>query len=52
MQNADLTEKKRDIIKHKTLLSNIKRGKKILTFGDIDIEKKKFLLPYGSYIFK
>ena len=47
MQNAELTEKKRDIIKHKNLLSNIKRGKKVLTFGDIDIEKKNFYCHTG-----
>ena len=50
MQNADLT-KKRNIIKHKSLLSHIKIGKEILTFGDIKIEKKenfttKKLLPF------
>ena len=31
MQNADLTEKKWNIIKHKHLLSHIKMGKEILT---------------------
>ena len=40
MQKIDLTKKKRDIIKHKNLLPNIKMGKEILIFGDIEIEKK------------
>ena len=40
MQNADLTEKKRSIIKHETVLSHIKIGKEILTFGDIKTKKK------------
>ena len=39
MQNADLTGKKWNIIKHKNLLSHIKNRKE--TFGDIEIEKKK-----------
>ena len=42
MQNADLTEKKWNIIKHKNLLSRIKMGKDTLTFGDIEIDKNKF----------
>ena len=42
MQNANLTEKKRSIIKHKNLLSRIKMDKEILTFGDIEIEKSRF----------
>ena len=42
MQNADLTEKKQNIIKHKNLLSHIKTGKEIVTFEDIEIEKNKF----------
>ena len=41
MQNADLTEKKQNIIKHNNSLSRIKMGKEILTFGDIEIEKNK-----------
>ena len=41
MQNADLTGKKWNIIKHKNLLSHIKNSKEILTFGDIEIKKKK-----------
>ena len=30
-------------MKHKNLLSHIKMGKESLTFGDIEIEKKKIL---------
>ena len=30
-------------MKHKNLLPRIKMGKEILTFGDIEIEKKIFL---------
>ena len=33
IQNADLTEKSKMIIKHKNLLSYIKIGKEILKFG-------------------
>ena len=40
MQNADLTEKSRILWNIKNLLSSIKIGKEILTFGDIEIEKK------------
>ena len=42
MQNTALTKKKWNIIKHKTLLSHIKMGIEILTFGDIEVEKNKF----------
>ena len=42
MQNADLTEKSRILWNIKNLLSSIKIGKEILTFGDIEIEKKIF----------
>ena len=42
IQNADLTEKKRDIIKYKNLLSLIKMVKEILTIGEIEIEKINF----------
>ena len=34
--------KKRNIIKHKNLLSHIKTGKEILTFGNIEIETDTF----------
>ena len=51
MRNIDLSEKKpRKIIKHKNLLSNIRMGKKILTFGDIKLEKHK-LYRYENPIF-
>ena len=39
MQNADLTEKSRILWNIKNLLSSIKIGEEILTFGDIEIEK-------------
>ena len=34
--------KKRNIVKHTILLSHIKMGKEVLTFGDIEIKKRKF----------
>ena len=34
--------KRWNIVKHKNLLSHMKVGKEILTFGDIEIEKNKF----------
>ena len=37
IKNTDLTEKKQSIIKH----INMKMGKEILTFPNIEIEKKK-----------
>ena len=39
MQNADLTKKKQSSIKHNNLLSRIKMGKEILTFGDIERQR-------------
>ena len=42
MQNIDLTEMP-NIIKRKEILSRIKMGKEILKFGDIKIEKNKFI---------
>ena len=42
MQNTDLTKKTITLLKHKNLLSRIKMGKEILTFGDIEIEKKLY----------
>ena len=53
MQNIDWTKKnkkKQNIIKHKNLLSHIKMGKEILTFGHIEIEKDK-CYRYKSPIF-
>ena len=40
MQNADLTDKNGTLQNIKNLLLCIKMGKEILTFGDIEIEKK------------
>ena len=42
MGSINVTEKKRNIIKHKNLLSHIKMSKQILTFGDTEIKKDKF----------
>ena len=42
LQNADLSEKKGNTIKHKNLLSHIKICKEVTTFGDIEVEKRKF----------
>ena len=39
MQNTDLTEKSGALQSIKNLISYIKMGKEILTFGDIEIEK-------------
>ena len=41
MQNNDLTKKSRTLL-NKKLLSNIKMGKEVLTFGDIEIGKKNW----------
>ena len=37
--------KKQNLAEHKNLLSDIKMGKEILTFGHIEIKKKKLLPP-------
>ena len=50
MRNADLTEKSRNIIKHKNLFSRIKIAEEILTFDNIEIEKSNFYC-YKSAIF-
>ena len=42
MQNAGMTEKKRNMLNKKSFLLHIKMGKGILTFGNIEIEKNKF----------
>ena len=42
MQNADLTEKKRNIIKHKNLLSHVKTGQEILTLDKLKFKKINF----------
>ena len=49
MKNFDLAEKSR-ILKYKNLLSHIKIGKEILTFGDIEIEKKNFTAIKALFI--
>ena len=41
IQNIDLS-KKWNIMKHKKLLSHIKKGEEIITFRDIETEKHKF----------
>ena len=41
MQNADLIK---NIVEHRNLLSYIKMGKEILTFGDLEI-RKYILMP-------
>ena len=38
-------QKKRNIKELRNLLSNIKMSEQSLTFGDIEIEKKKILSP-------
>ena len=43
IQNTDLIEKKQKILKLKNLSLDIKTDKKILTFGDVEIEKR--ILP-------
>ena len=43
--------KKQNHIKHKSLLSRMKMGKEIITFGDIRIRKHKFHL-LKSYFFR
>ena len=42
MQNAELTDKKRIIVKHKSLLLHLKMSKEILIFGNIEIQKNNF----------
>ena len=44
--------KKRNIIKQKNLLSHIKMYKEILTFGDIEVEKKKIFTSIKVPFFK
>ena len=44
--------KDRNIIKHKNILSHIKMGKKNLTFGYIETEKKKFYHHKGPIFVK
>ena len=40
MENADLNKKKGNVVNIKNLFSYTKMGKEILTFDDIEIEKK------------
>ena len=42
MQNAELTEKRQNIMKQKSLKSHIKVSTEILTFDDVEIKKYKF----------
>ena len=51
MQNSDFTKKKQNSIKHEYLFSYTKMGKKILTFGDIKIEKKTNFTGIGLLFF-
>ena len=50
IQNCWFDQKKRNIVKNKSLISYIKMSKEILTFGDIEIEKTKFC-RYKTVIF-
>ena len=43
--------KKWNIIKHKNLLSHIKIGKELLTFGNFEIEKKNKFYCHKTPIF-
>ena len=45
MQNANLMKKSETLQRIKNWISYIKMDKEILTFGDIEIEKKMFLPP-------
>ena len=48
---SEKKRKKRNITKRKSLLSHFKMFKEILTFGDIEIEKKKKLTKIGFLLF-
>ena len=51
LQNIDLTGKKRNIINYKNFPSHMKMGKEILTFDDLETEKK--ILPSQKpYLFQ
>ena len=45
-------QKKRNILKHKNLLSHIRMSKEVLTFSDIEIEKNKFYCNKTSILLK
>ena len=51
MKIVDLAKKKWKIIKHENLSSRIKTRKEILTFGNIEIKKKKLNLTIISLFF-
>ena len=46
-EKYQLDRNKRNIVKHKNLLSHIKMGKNILTFSDIEIERNNFYRHEG-----
>ena len=50
LRNSDLTEKNRNIINHKNLLSHLKMDNEIIKSGDTEIKKHKFHC-YKSPIF-
>lgn len=49
VQNIDLSEKNRTFKKYKKIFQNIKIGKEILTFGNIESKKKKNTAIKKSY---
>ena len=51
MQNADLARKSRTLKNINNLFSYIKMGKEILTFGNIEIEKKNKFYYHKTYFF-
>ena len=51
MQNADLARKSRTLKNINNLFSYIKMGKEILTFGNIEIEKKNKFCYHKTYFF-
>ena len=51
MQNANLTGKSRTLKNTNNLFSYIKMVKEILTFGNIEIEKKKEICYHKTYFF-
>ena len=42
MQNIDLSEKKKNIIKHKKLWSHMKMVEEFIMFGDIEMKNTNF----------
>ena len=51
MQNSDLARKSRTLKNINNLFSYIKMGKEILTFGNIEIEKKENKFYYHKTYF-